>query len=132
MTTDDQPVRFLLQFLLPRLRNVAPDKFDVECRLAFIELASGKVPIHRSLQRRITAELHRLLFPNASRDRRDLLRVKIKLAKLLKRDLVSTTGMTVADAEDKIGKLFGISADAVHKMLLPSRRPRPAKGTKTS
>ena len=104
-----------VEFLVKRLDGVSLDELDSKFKQALIDLIASDVPLDQKTRSLIAAELRRLYFPDAKRDRHAKRQSEIKVIENRKRQLLDR-GMTMKEAEDLIvkemGRLLGIATVA--------------------
>ena len=103
-----QPIPPATKFFMERLKGVSPDdpEFDSKWKQAIVDLVESDVPLDRHTRSKIAAELRRLYFPDAKRDRDAKRQNQIAMIEDRKRHLLSC-GMTVKEAEHLIVKEMG-------------------------
>jgi hypothetical protein len=113
------------RFMKERLNAIPHDdpQFRSNWQRVLIDLVASDIPLDASYRRLIAAELHRLYFPNAERDRRERHQLEAAIIADLKRQLLSR-GMTAADAESEIVSSIGKKLGLVKVVALRKRVQR--------
>jgi hypothetical protein len=111
------PISPAMDFIQKRLNEVSPDdpEFDSKWKQVIVDLVESDVPLDRHTRSKIAAELRRLYFPDAKRDRRAKRQLESAMIEDRMRHLLSC-GMTVKEAEhlivEEMGQALGIATVA--------------------